>query len=126
MGTENRLSAVTVSVTDLIARVQTNRDAHRQEFEEALGGFRLAANHALNERIDEIAERKVVSLTFRLPIPEDHTKDYDRVLTMLRMTAGAGQEYIVLGEHEQEMYVMDEWGWKHAFGETSTFYAGSK
>ena len=125
MGIENRLSAVTVKVVDLIEIVTENRDLHRDAYEEALAGFRLAANRVLNERIDQIAQRLVVGLTFRLPIPEDHTNDYDRVIQMLGMTKEAGEETIVLDQHEQEMYVMDQWGWKTAFADTSTFYAGA-
>lgn len=122
MEVANRLSAVTVKVSDLITLVRDNRATHRNVFEEALAGFRLAANRALNERIDEIANREIVSLVFTLPIPEDHTDDYSRVLTMLEMTLAAGQELITLDSSEQAQFVMDDWAWKRAFGETSTFY----
>ncbi len=121
----NRLSDVTVSVRDLIETVGDNRDSHGAVYEEALAGFRLAANRVLNDRIDEIANREVVSLRFVLPIPEDHTKDYDRVLVMLKMTLDAGCETIILDQREQEMYVMDEWAWKTTFSDTSTFYSVS-
>jgi hypothetical protein len=113
-------------VSDLIDIVVENRDLHRDAYEDALAGFRIEANKALEDRIDQIAQRLVVGLTFRLPIPEDHTNDYDRVIQMLKLTKAAGEDTIVLEQHEQEMYVMDQWGWKTNFAETSTFYAGSK
>jgi hypothetical protein len=104
--TANRLNSVIVKVTDLIEIVQANRDTHQATYEDALAGFRLAANHALNDRIDAIASRKVVDLQFAMPVPVDHTEDYDRVLTMLKLTK-------------------DDWGWKGAFEQTSTFYSAS-
>ena len=85
------LVAVTVKVYDLITLVRDNRETHRNVFEEALVGFRLAANRALNDRIDEISSKRVVNLVFTLPIPEDNTDDYNRVLTMLEMTLAADQ-----------------------------------
>ncbi len=123
---ENRLSAITVNVADLIKIVQDNLTEHAAVFEDALAGFRLAANKALNERIDEISSRKIVSLHFTLPIPENHSDDYERVLRMLLLTKEAGQELIVLSESEQEMYVMNQWRWKGAFDQTSTFYAAAQ
>ncbi len=127
MGTENRLSAVTVSVTDLIEKVQDNRLNHKEEFDQAMRGFRVIAERELEKRIIDISKGRILNLKFTLPLPEDHTKDYDRVLVMLRMTRDAGCDTIILEEHEQQTYVMDDWGWKRAFAETSTFYAaGSK
>lgn len=123
--TDNRLSSVIVKVTDLIAIVQENRDVHQEIFEDALAGFRRAANDALNDRIDAIAARRIFDLHFTLPIPQDHTGDYDRVLTMLRLTKDAGQEHVVLDQSDQERFVMDDWGWKRTFEQTSTFYSGS-
>lgn len=121
----NRLDSVIVRVTDLIEIVQANRDAHGDTYEEALAGFRLEANHALNQRIEDIASRKIVDLHFTMPVPIDHTEDYDRVLKMLKLTKDAGQTHVTLDEQDQARFVMDDWGWKNVFEQTSTFYSAS-
>lgn len=121
----NRLDSVIVQVTDLIEIVQKNRDSHKDIYEEALAGFRLEANHALNNRIDDIASRKIVDLHFTMPVPVNHTEDYDRVLKMLVLTKDAGETHVTLDENDQERFVMDNWGWKKTFEQTSVFYSGS-
>lgn len=121
----NRLDSVIVQVTDLIEIVQENRDAHKDIYEEALAGFRLEATHALNDRIDAIVSRKIVDLHFTMPVPTDHREDYDRVLKMLVLTKDAGETYITLDENDQERFVMDNWGWKKTFEQTSVFYSKS-
>lgn len=123
--TTNQLSSITVKVIDLIKIVQENRNAHRDTYEDALAGFRLEANHALNARIDDIASRRIVDLHFAMPVPVDHTEDYDRVLKMLGLTKDAGEAHVTLDEHDQERFVMDNWGWKNTFEQTSVFYSGS-
>lgn len=126
MGTENRLSAVTVSVYDLIEQVKANRETHKHAFDHAMRGFRVVAEAELEKRIVDISKGRILNLKFTLPLPEDHTADYDRVLQMLKMTYDAGQQLIVLDELEQAQYVMDDWAWKRAFAATSTFYQGSE
>lgn len=125
MTAANRLDSVIVQVSDLMKIVRENRDAHQAIYEEALAGFRLEANHALNERIDAIASRKVVDLHFAMPVPVDHTEDYDRVLMMLKLTKAAGQTHVTLDEQDQARFVMDDWGWKNVFEQTSTFYSAA-
>lgn len=125
MDRPNRLSEITVGVSDLIATVVGNRAKHIQDYSVALERFHEAAKDALYGRITQVVKKTVKDLRFDLPIPESHVDDYDRVIKMLEMTSNAGQNTVVLSEGEQESYVMDNWGWKRMFTETSTFYAGN-
>ncbi len=125
MDRPNRLSEITVGVNELIGIVVENRSKHIQDYNVAMDRFYVAANSALYDRLAQITREEIKDLRFDLPVPESHVDDYDRVVRMLEMTRDAGQETVVLNEGEQESYVMDNWGWKRTFIETSTFYAAN-
>ena len=102
-----------------IAKVQDNRNNHRQVFEDALEGYRERWIRELERRLHEVRRGREIDQYFKLPEPEDHTEDYDRVLTMAQMSV---DEVIELTEDEFARYVMDQWSWKHAFTRTTLMY----
>jgi hypothetical protein len=53
--------------------------------------------------------------------PEDHTRDYDRVIAMLERHQG---EAIDLLEDDFAMYVQDDWAWKAQFLASNSGYSG--
>ena len=79
------MRAIRVDKDDLLKKVQTNRDAHRGIFEEAVEGYRKRSVEILEEHIQKIKAGKLEEVYVRLPRPSDHTKDYDRVIEMLEM-----------------------------------------
>ena len=56
-----------------------------------------------------------------MPVPEDHTEDYDREILMLKMEIEA---VITLTAGEFDRYVMDNWGWKASFTTSNAPYLG--
>lgn len=103
---------VTVPKAELRTVVQKNRDAHLGIFEEAVDGYREQVLVSLQNHINEVRQGRVKHVLINFPYPEDHTRDYDRVLTMLDMSI---EDEIVLDETDFAMYVMDDWGWKRQF-----------
>lgn len=103
----------------LVATVQENRDSHRSVFEEALEGHRERWIKELEPRLHDVRRGREINQYFSLPEPEDHTDDYDRILTMARMSV---DDVIELSEDEFGMYVMDQWSWKSNFTRTTTMY----
>jgi hypothetical protein len=99
--------------------MRDNRANHRSRFEAAIKGYRATCIKALDRRIAMIRDQKMFDMRFTLPVPEDHTDDYDRAITMLSFSL---DEKITLSEHEFECYMRDSWSWSHAFSETSTKY----
>lgn len=112
---------VTVNKADLREKVQRNRDNHRLIFEEALEGYRLQAIEALDERIKDFRKGRIPDLMeiIRLPVPQDHTSDYDRVLEMLDMHQG---DTIDISQEDFANYVRDDWSWKKQFLSTASNY----
>jgi len=111
---------VTVNKIALRKAVQENRDEHRKIFEEAVVGYKKRAVELLEDHIKRIEKGKIERIAVSLPVPEDHTHDYDRVLKMLDMSVA---EEIELDEHRFAQYVMDDWQWQRQFLSDSSAYS---
>lgn len=110
---------VTVDRDDFLAKVTANRDGHRQVFEEALEAYRRILQRELEQRVRDLKRNLRIDQYIGLPEPEDHTTDYDRVITMAEMSI---EDTIQLSEDEFAMYVMDQWRWKQQFAESTLCY----
>lgn len=110
---------VRVNKADLLKRIKANRRAHRKVYEKAYEAFSAQAAEELSRRLELIKAGKHFDLSIRLPIPEDHTADYDRAITMIEMSLG---ETIVLSERDFAEYVQDDWDWKRAWAVTAAAY----
>lgn len=118
--TRASMEQVVVKKDELREALKANRDAHRAEFEKALEGYRTRCVELLEEHIDRIKKGKVEVVQVFLPVPEDHTDDYDKALLTLDWTV-FGE--VVLSIREFDMYVRDNWSWKQEFVGTSQMYA---
>jgi hypothetical protein len=108
-----------IKKADLLKVIQKNREAHRRIFLEAVEGYKAEALRMLEERVRMIKSGKVVNITVVLPVPEDHTQDYDRVIKMIEMDTS---KTIELQEDEFAQYVMDDWQWKRQWATTNALY----
>ena len=113
------MKQVTVKKAELRDVVEENRSNHQAMFDEAVEGYRQRAVELLDEHINRIKKGKIEEVFVRLPKPEDHTHDYDRVLMMIEMEV---DDQITLTASEFENYVMDYWPWKQEFLATTQFY----
>lgn len=106
---------------ELVERIQKNRDNHRQVFDLAMEGYLQQAKDKLNYAVKEIGRSRVPNFyaLVELPVPEDHTKDYDAVLAMLAMSVA---NEIEMSESDFRSYVLDEWRWKSQFIGTASNY----
>jgi hypothetical protein len=94
-----------ISKDELIAVLTGNRDRHRDKFLAAQEAYRARVIELLDQRLADARAGRRIDLAFRLPVPEDHTADYDRELRML------------------DQLVMDNWAWTPAFAATNAAYA---
>jgi hypothetical protein len=113
------MQEVTVKKSDLLTELIANRLKHRDIFNKAQIGFRKEAIRQLDQALDAARSGSSFKTYFHLPIPEDHTTDYDRVIKMVKMEV---EDEIDLSAKEFAQYVMDDWGWKKGFSETSSAY----
>ncbi len=110
---------VRINRSEFIARVEANREGHRAAFEQALDGYRDRVIRELERRVRHIREGRDFDLHFRLPEPKDHTDDYDRILTMARMSV---DDVIELEADDFACFVLDQWSWQRNFAETTSMY----
>lgn len=113
----------TVRVIDLIDTLKANRAAHREIYEEAVVAYREKALAETSDLIDRLTRGEVLRVSLALPVPEDHTDDYDRAIRMLEMTLAAGEEFVDLRDEEAERFVMDRWGWQRSWTDNTLSYA---
>ena len=114
-------SRITVNKAELLASIKKNRDGHRAEFEKAQVGFRAAVIEELDRMLADAKSNKSLRLNVSLNAPQDHTKDYDRVIRMLEMSTA---DEVTVTESQFSHYVLDEWGWMAASKMTNSRYLG--
>lgn len=113
---------VTVDKTVLLATLKVNRENHRAIFLEAVEGYRKQMLELLDASVERIKAGKFIQDSVYLPIPADHTKDYDRVIGMLMLSLDVTVE---LEEEDYASYVDDDWEWKMLFLTSNSTYSST-
>jgi hypothetical protein len=111
---------IRVDKKQLINDLKHNLGRHRAIFDQAVEGYRKLAVRQLTDHIKRIQKGKLVEVYVRLPLPEDHTRDYERVIQMLERSL---DETAPLSETDFRAYVQDDWEWKRAFLTSSATYS---
>jgi hypothetical protein len=110
----------TIEKTKLIEKIETNMKEHQEIFEEALAGYRKEMIALLEKKLEAARKGKRVNHHIGLIQPQNHVRDYQRVLEMLRMST---QDVITIGERQFAQYVRDEWDWKDNFLTANSAYS---
>lgn len=104
----------------LLATVQKNADEHQDIFLEAVEGYRNEAVKQLEAHIERIKGGKLERVYVSLPQPENHIRDYKRVLDMISRNVDT---VIELSEQDYASYVLDDWQWKRQFLASNSAYS---
>jgi hypothetical protein len=118
-----KMQDITINKSELLEYLEENRDKHHQVFTAALEGYREELIKRLERRVGQLKAGKIPDLNLGLVTPADHTKDYDRVIMMVKMHTGNS---FMLDETSFGWYVMDDWQWKRQFLTTSNIYAAAE
>jgi thymidine phosphorylase len=108
-----------VNRVELIRRLATNRDQHRNIYKQALVNYRAAVIAETNRQLDEFAAGKIVRIAINLPVPEDHTDDYDAVIGLMELST---EETVTLDTADYACYYLDQWQWRRAWLANSVSY----
>ncbi len=115
-------SKVTIKKDELLSTIRTNLAAHSAELEVAKKGYQAALIKELEEKLALAKEGKVVIGPVDTVVPQDHRKDYERIVRMLEMSTATE---VTITETQFSQYVLDEWSWMRAFkASTSSYLAG--
>lgn len=114
------MQTVKIEKSKLLETVRTNRDLHEQEYEEAMEGYREEFLKQLAGKRKALRKGDLPAQNFEnLPVPTRHTDEYEQVIKMLEFSV---DDVVELEHHEFSNYVMDDWGWKRRFSETTMNY----
>ena len=111
---------ITVKKDELLDVLARNRAKHREVFDAALDGYRKYSIQVLNEKMLSLSRGKNPEIRIMIDRPEDHTRDYDRVIGMVNADQGDTFE---LSETDFAQYWEDDWQWKRQWAKMSSTYA---
>lgn len=116
------MNTVTVKKADLLKRIKENRTKHAEAVKEAQVGYREAVIKELDRMLLDAREGRRIQIQVHLPVPVDHTREYDQIVDQLEMSVDTD---ITLDTHSFNAYVRDEWEWNRAFATSNTRYVKS-
>lgn len=113
------MDQITVNKVDLIATLRENQQNHRNLFEIAQDVYREKMIAELDRALDEARNGGKIKRAFALPVPEDHTEDFDTAIGMLTWHQG---DQVELTHREYTQYVENKWGWDASFRANTASY----
>jgi hypothetical protein len=108
-----------VSRHDLLKKLDENKEKHREIFLRAIEKYRELVIQELERSLEDARKGVKIRQYVGLLEPQDHTKDYLRVITALQMET---REVIEISEAEFAQYVMDDWAWKQQWASSTLSY----
>ena len=113
---------VIIRKNELLDVLERNQQGHRDKFLAAQAAYRAKVIEELDRRLADARAGRKIDLAFRMPVPEDHTTDYEREIRMLKMEV---EDTVTLNAHLFDQLVMDNWDWSDRFTITNSVYAVS-
>jgi len=113
------MDPVTVKKTDLLETLRRNRDEHRDLFLKAQKAYRKRWIKELERKLKEARNNEEIVQAIALPVPEDHTDDFDTVIQMLEWDQN---DTLEISYRDFLTYVRNDWGWKVSFAANTESY----
>jgi len=110
---------ITVDKAELIEKIQANRDEHRSMFIKAQERYRDAMIAELDQALQEARDGRKIRRAFTLPVPEDHTDDFNTAIEMLEWEQGKS---VVLDHRDFMRFVQNRWEWAASFAASTQSY----
>jgi len=113
---------IKVKKDEIVKIIQDNMIKHKDIFKEAVEAYKKKLLQLLEDKIELVKRGSKINMFIQLPEPENHTKDYKRILEMLKMEVRVDIE---LEENQFAMYVLDDWEWKREWVKNTLSYTSS-
>lgn len=117
------LSQVRVHKDYLLEKLRQNRNEHRRLFEDALDGWHKEVLAELQRMMKRAKADKHYQPRWCLPVPQDHTQEYDHIIALLEASLDTEFE---LSSLEFAQFVQDDWGWKADFLRSTASYTSAR
>jgi hypothetical protein len=119
-------SSIKVNKADLIAKIIEERAKHKDIYDEAVIAyteqFVANAKKFAEDAVARAATGKGFVQMQWLPVPEEHTDDFDRAIEMLQWEV---EDEVTLDETDFTQLVQNKWHWARAFATSTMSYTGS-
>jgi hypothetical protein len=117
------MDTITVSKADLIETLKKNRAEHKALYDKAVTAYTRRFVDEAKRFAEESVRRAANGMAFAhfqwLPVPEEHTEDFDRALDMLAWDIN---DTVELSTYEFQQYVQNNWKWGQSFTSNTTSY----
>lgn len=110
-----------MSREELLVALRKNRETHQDTYTKAVEGYRQKAAEVIERALEDVKNGGFHDpwALSRLPVPEDHSADYDTAIAMLEVDR---RNELLLDERSFRRFVRDEWEWKREWAQTSAIY----
>jgi len=113
------MNTITVPKERLLAALVENRESHRDIFLKAQEHYRERMIAELDRALEEARAGGEIRRMFSLPVPEDHTADFDTAIGMVEWEVN---DTVELEQHDFEQYVLNKWRWAASFAANTEAY----
>lgn len=113
---------ITVDKAEVLATIRSNREAHAEQYADAVKVYREKVTAWHREQADKIeagGEIAVFPSVRKFPKPEEHTDDYDRAIKMLEWDKS---EQVEMDEYTFQCLVLNDWPWRASFAANTESY----
>ena len=126
---------ITANVHEVLEALEKNFAEHKRIVEEARAGYLDKAEAALQKRLGQLREGKVVGLRFTLKPPQDHSNQFVTIIKMLELHRDAhlsspkpeGPATIELKAVDVQRFILNDWSWTDSFlVSNSPYSAGAR
>lgn len=129
---------IRANVDEVLQALYQNLQEHQEIVAEAQKGYHekirdafLKAQDTLTKRLDALEQGElppVSNITFDLPPPADHSKEFKTVIKMLELHKNAwhpdgGTPTIDLKAADVQRFVLNDWSWMSKFLRTNAAYS---
>ena len=118
----NRIGDLTVkfNVQTLIEKLEQNLRSHCDKYTSAMVAYRKIVMGSLKKTLDSMEKGAHLDLsTLKFVAPVEYSKEYQRVISMLRLTT---DKEIELDENRYDQLMLDNWNWKREFEQKTCMY----
>lgn len=113
------MQGVKIDKSRLLEKLIENRAEHRARYIEVEIAYRKKVVEECYETIKNAENAEKFNRCLRAIEPQDHTGDYDKAILMLEYST---EDTVQLAAYEFDNYILDEWDWSNAFGDTYMSY----
>lgn len=115
---------IQINKEKLLAQLRTNLGKHHETYERAVEEYHRQQVKLLERLLEDAKHGKPVDhfALSRMPVPEDHTSDYEVAIEMLELEE---RDTVLLDHNSYMRYYRDEWEWRRAWHANTVSYVQS-